>query len=98
MGLVSRYVAHMSLRHDGACYLNRRMRCLERHGKVKQRSSYLRLEWGRKDERCRQEEGLSACVRRHALSKWCRVIEIASEVSRIVMNLDRYWRISNERA
>ena len=81
MGLMSRYVTHMSLRHDEACYLNRRMRRLE------QRSSYLRLERGRKDERCRQEEGLSACVRRHALSKWCRVIEIASEVSRLVMSL-----------
>ena len=43
----------------------------------------------RKDERCRQEEGLSACVWRHALSKWCQVIEIASEVSRLVMSLDR---------
>ena len=32
MGLVSRYVAHMSLRHDGACYSNRRMRRLERRG------------------------------------------------------------------
>ena len=89
MGMVSRYVTHMSLRHDGACYSNRRMRCLERHGELGQRSSYLRLERGRKDERCRQEEGLSACVRRHALSKWCRVIEIASEVSRLVMSLGR---------
>ena len=87
MGLVSRYVAHMSLRHDRACYSNIRMGCLERHGELGQRSSYLRLERGRKDERCRQEEGLSACVRRHALSKWCRVIEIASEVSRLVMSL-----------
>ena len=56
---------------------------------LRQRSSYLRLERGRKDERCRQEEGLSACARRHALSKWYRVIEIASEVSRLVMSLDR---------
>ena len=39
-----------------------------RHGELGQRSSYLQLERGRKDERCRQEEGLSACVRRHALS------------------------------
>ena len=53
----------MSLRRDGACYSNRPMRCLERHGKLGQRSSYLRLEKGRKDERCRKEEGLSA-VRR----------------------------------
>ena len=30
MRLVSRYVAHMSLRRDGACYSNRRMRHLER--------------------------------------------------------------------
>ena len=88
MGLVSRYVAHMSLGHDGACYSNRRMGCLERHGELRQRSSYLRLEKGRKDERFRQEEGLSTCVRRHALSKWCRVIEIASEVSHLVMSLD----------
>ena len=89
MGLVSRYVAHMSLRHDEACYSNRRMRCLERHGELGKRSSYLQLEKGRKDERCRQEEDLSACVRKHALSKWCRVIEIASEVSRLVMSLGR---------
>ena len=60
MGLVSRYVAHMSLRHDGACYSNRRIGCLERHGELGQRSSYLRLERGRKDERCRQDGGLSA--------------------------------------
>ena len=60
MGLVSRYVTHMSLRHDGACYLNRRMRCLERHGELGQRSSYLLLERGRKDERCRQKGGPSA--------------------------------------
>ena len=33
--------------------------------------------------------GLSACARRHALSKWCRVIEIASEASRFVMSLGR---------
>ena len=58
----------MSLRHDGACYSNIRMGCLERHGELGQRSSYLQLERGRKDERCRQEEGLSACVRRDALS------------------------------
>ena len=32
MGLVSRYVAHMSLRLNGACYSNRRMRRLERRG------------------------------------------------------------------
>ena len=44
MGLVSRYVAHMSLRHDGACYSNKWMGCLERHGELGQRSSYLRLE------------------------------------------------------
>ena len=67
MGSVSRYVSHMSLRYDEACYSNRRMRCLERHGELGQRSSYLRLERGRKDERCRREWGLSACVRRHAL-------------------------------
>ena len=79
----------MLLRRDGTCYSNRRMRCLEWHGELGQRSSYLRLERGHKDERCRQEEGLSACVWRHALSKWCQVIEIASEVSRIVMSLDR---------
>ena len=60
MGLVSRYVAHMSLRRDGACYSNRPMRCLERHGELRQRSSYLRLKRGRKGERCRQEEGPSA--------------------------------------
>ena len=54
MGLVSRYVAHMYLRHDRACYSNRRMR------ELGQRSSYLWLERGRKDERCRQEEGPSA--------------------------------------
>ena len=89
MGLMSRYVAHMSLRHDKAWYLNIRMGCLERHGELGQRSSYLRLERGRKDERCRQDEGLRACARRHALSKWCRVIEIASEVSRLVMSLGR---------
>ena len=89
MGLMSRYVTHMSLRHDGACYSNIRMRCLERHGELGQRSSYLRLEKGRKDERCWQEAGLSACTRRHAVSKWCRVIEIASEVSRLTMSLDR---------
>ena len=89
MGLMSRYVTHMSLRHDEACYLNRRMRYHEKHGEIGQRSSYLRLERGRKDERCRQEEGLNACVRRHALSKWCRVIEIASEVSHLVMSLGR---------
>ena len=65
------------------------MRCLERHGELGHSSSYLRLEMGRKDERCRQEEGLSACVRRHALSKWCRVIKIASEVSRLAMSLGR---------
>ena len=46
MGLVSRYVAYMSLRRDGACYSNIRMRCLERHGELGQRSSYLRLERG----------------------------------------------------
>ena len=68
MELVSRYVAHMSLRRDGTCYLNIRMGCLERNGELGQRSSYFRLERGRKDERCRQEEGLSACARRHALS------------------------------
>ena len=84
MGLVSRYVAHMSLRHDGACYSNIRMGCLERHRELGQRSSYLRLERGRKDEK-----GLSACARRHALSKWCRVIEITSEVSHLVMSLGR---------
>ena len=89
MGLVTRYVAHMSLRHDRACYSNIRMGFLERHGELGQRSSYLRLERGHKDERCQQEEGLSACVRRHALSKWCRVIEIASEASRLVMSLGR---------
>ena len=89
MGLVSRYLAHMSLGHDGACYSNRRMRCLERHGELEQKSSYLWLERDRKDERCRQEVGLSACVRRHALSKWCRVIEITSEASRFVMSLGR---------
>ena len=89
MGLVSRYVAHMPLRPDGACYSNRRMRCLERHGELRQRSSYLRLERGRKDERCRPEEGLSAYVRRHALSKRCQVIDIALEVSRLVMSLGR---------
>ena len=44
---------------------------------------------GRKDEECRREGGLSACAQRHALSKWCRVIEIASEVSRLVMSLGR---------
>ena len=60
MGLVSRYVTHMSLRHDEACYLNRWMRCLERHGELGQRSSYLQLERGRKDERCRQKGCLSA--------------------------------------
>ena len=32
MGLVSRYVAHTSLRLGGACYSNIRMRCLERRG------------------------------------------------------------------
>ena len=32
MGLVSRYVAHTSLRLDGACYSNIQMRCLERQG------------------------------------------------------------------
>ena len=79
----------MSLRHDGACYSNIQMGCLERHGELGQRSFYLRLERGRKDERCRQEEGLSACVRRHALSKWCRVIEIALEASCLVMSLGR---------
>ena len=89
MGLVSRYVAHMSLRHDGACYSNIRMGCLERHGELGQRSSYLRLEKGRKDERCRQDGGLRACARRHALSKWCRVIKISSEVSHLVMSLGR---------
>ena len=89
MGLVSRYVAHMSLRHDGAWYSNIRMGFLERHGELGQRSSYLRLKRGRKDERCRQDGGLRACARRHALSKWCRVIEIASEVSRLVMSLGR---------
>ena len=78
MGLMSRHVAHMSLRHDEACYSNRRMGCLERHGKLGQRSSYLRLERGRKDERCWQDRGLRGCARRHELSKWCRVIEIAS--------------------
>ena len=61
----------------------------ERHGELGQRSSYLRLERGRKDERFWQEEGLSACARRHALSKWCRVIEIASKVSRLIMSLGR---------
>ena len=86
---MSRYVAHISLRCNGACYSNRRMRRLERHGELGQRSSYLRLERGRKDERCRQDGGLSACAWRHALSKWCRVIEIASEVSRLVMSLGR---------
>ena len=60
MGLMSTYVTHMSLRHDEACYLNRRMRCLERHGELGQRSSYLRLERGRKDKRCQQEGGPSA--------------------------------------
>ena len=89
MGLMSRYIAHMSLSHDGAWYSNIRMGCLERHGELGQRSSYLRLEKGRKDERCRREGGLSACAQRHALSKWCRVIEIASEVSRLVMSLSR---------
>ena len=89
MRLVSRYVAHMSLRHGTACYSNRWMKCLERHGELARRSSYLRLERGRKDEICRQDGGLSACARRHALSKWCQVIEIASEVSRLVMSLGR---------
>ena len=89
MGLVSRYVAHMSLGHGRACYSNRRMECLERHGELEQRSSYLWLERGRKDEKCRQDGDLSACVRRHTLSKWCRVIEIASEVSRLVKSLGR---------
>ena len=68
MGLVSRYVAHMSLRHNGAWYSNIRMGFLERHGELGQRSSYLRLERGSKDERCRQDGGLRACARRHALS------------------------------
>ena len=36
-----------------------------------------------------KDGGLSACVRRHALSKWCRVIEIASEVSLLGKGLDR---------
>ena len=44
------------------------MRCLEMHGELGQRSSYLQLERGREDERYRQEEGLSACVWRNALS------------------------------
>ena len=57
MGLVSRYVAHMSLRRDRACYSNRQMRRLERCGELEQRSSYLRLERGHKNERCRQEGG-----------------------------------------
>ena len=57
---MSRYVAHMSLRRDRASYSNRRMRCLERHGELGQRSSYLRLERGRKDERCWQDGGLGA--------------------------------------
>ena len=69
MGLVSRYVAHMSLRRDRACYSNRRMGCLERHGELGRRSSYFQLERGRKDERCRKEGGPSACARKHALSK-----------------------------
>ena len=60
MGLVSRYVAHMSLGHDEACYSNRRIGRLERPRELGQRSSYLRLEKGHKDERCRQQEGLSA--------------------------------------
>ena len=60
MGLVSRYVAYISLRHDGACYSNIRKGCLEWPGELRQRSSYLRLERGRKDERCRQGKGLSA--------------------------------------
>ena len=71
MGLVFRYVAHMSLERDRAWYSNRRMKCFEKHGELGHGSSYLRLERGRKDERCRQDGGLSACVRRHALSKWC---------------------------
>ena len=89
MGLVSRYDAHMPLRRGKAGYSNRRMKCFEKHGELRHESSYLRLERGRKDERGRQEEGLSACVRRHALSKWCRVIEIASEALRLVMSLGR---------
>ena len=89
MGLVSRYVAHMSLRHYRASYSNIRMGCLKRHGELGQRSSYLRLERGRKDERCRQDGSFSAYARRHALSRWYRVIEIASEVSRLVMSLGR---------
>ena len=36
-----------------------------------------------------KDRGLSACVRRHALREWCRVIEIASEASCLVMGLDR---------
>ena len=68
MGLVSRYVAHMSLRCDRACYSNGRMGCLERHGELGRRGSYFQLE-SRKDERCRKEGGPSACARRHALSK-----------------------------
>ena len=60
MGLMSRYVTHMSLRRDKAYYSNRLMRCLEMHGELEQRSSYLRLERGRKDERCQQEGGPSA--------------------------------------
>ena len=47
------------------------------------------LEIGHKDERCRREGGLSAYAQRHALSKWCRVIKIASEVSRLVMSFGR---------
>ena len=37
-----------------------------------------------------KDGGLSACMRRHALSKqWCRVIEIASEASHLGMSLGR---------
>ena len=38
IGLVLRYVVHMSLRRGRACYSNRRMKFLERHGELAQRS------------------------------------------------------------
>ena len=72
MGLVSRYIAHTSLRHDEACYSDRQMLCLERHGELAQWSSYLRLEGPQGFEMSVRDGGLSACVWRHALSKqWC---------------------------
>ena len=37
-GIGVRYVVHMSLRRGRACYSNRRMKCLERHGELAQRS------------------------------------------------------------